>query len=180
MALRIPFPIGKRFIYPYGESQSDLSHLHLRPATMEDMEFLQQLYYQTREEELAAVPWAPLEKKAFLDSQFDLQHHHYVSHYANTDFLLIEHQSNPIGRFYLQQQTDFFLIVDISLLTAWRNRGIGSALIRYSQNLAKAINGTLNLHVEQRNHAAYRLYTRLGFACDQAEGMHLKMHWQAA
>jgi GNAT superfamily N-acetyltransferase len=168
------FPIGKVFHTPDALLQRDVI---LRNATMRDINFLCCLYYQSRAAELAAVAWSEADKKTFLDSQFDLQHHHYLTYYAEANFLIIEHQSMPIGRFYLLQQEDTFLVVDISLVSEWRNQGIGSILIRYAQKLAQEAQAALQLHVEQRNQAAYRLYQRLGFVHIGVEGSHIKMHW---
>lgn len=168
------FPIGKKFNTPDTLLQRNII---LRSATMSDIKFLRLLYYQSRVDELAAVPWPDLQKKVFLDSQFDLQHHHYLTYYSEANFLIIECQSKPIGRFYLWQQEKTFLIVDISLVSEWRNHGIGSTLIQYAQKLAQAAQAGLVLHVDQRNQAAYRLYTRLGFIYIGVEGSHIKLHW---
>lgn len=168
------FPIGKSFHTPDTLLQRNIT---LRSATMSDMNFLRCLYYQSRADELVAVAWSDADKKTFLDSQFDLQHHHYLTYYAEANFLIIEHQSMPIGRFYLLQLENIFLLVDISLVSEWRNHGIGSALIQYAQQLAQVAGARLALHVEQRNQAAYRFYRRLGFVHIGTEGSHIKMYW---
>lgn len=170
------FPIGKKFNTPHLLLQKGIT---LRSATMADISFLRLLYYQLRADELTTVPWPDSQKRAFSDSQFDLQHHHYLTYYSEAFFLLIENQSVPIGRLYLLQQADTFLIIDISLVSEWQNHGIGSILIQHIQKLAHTDQAILTLHVDQRNRAAYRLYTRLGFVYNGIQATHIKMSWSA-
>lgn len=152
----------------------------LRPARDDDLPWLRTLYASTRAEELAAVPWPDEAKRAFLDSQFALQHQHYLLHYADADFLAIERDGAPMGRYYLQRRAPDHLIVDISLLPAARGQGVASALIEHSQRDAAALGRGLQLHVASDNLAAQRLYQRLGFALVDANGAHQRMRWTAA
>jgi ribosomal protein S18 acetylase RimI-like enzyme len=152
----------------------------LRGAQSADLPFLRDLYASLRADELAALGWPEHAKQAFLDSQFSLQHHHYVSHFAPSDFLLIEQAATPLGRFYLHRHAADFLLLDIALLPRWQNRGIGSSLIRHAQREAHRAGASLSLHVERRNLAARRLYQRLDFAAVGSEGLHLRMRWSAS
>ncbi len=171
------FPVGAGFETPFTLRQQGFS---LRPCATSDIEFLRELYGQVRADELAQVPWPTIQKTAFLDSQFALQHKHYLAHFSAADFLLLETAGESAGRLYLVRQAPEFLIVDISLLPQWRNHGIGSALIRHAQQLAQHAGAALNLHVDQRNYAARRLYQRLGFVVTSEDGAHLAMRWCAA
>jgi RimJ/RimL family protein N-acetyltransferase len=152
----------------------------LRLCTTADIAFLRDLYRQLRAEELAPLPWPQAQKDAFLDSQFALQHRHYLTHYPDADFCLVESAAQPIGRLYLWRRAPQFLVIDISLVPQWRNGGIGTALIRGAQQLAQADEAGLNLHVDQRNDAARRLYERLGFIATDEDGPYTGMRWQAA
>ncbi|AMO95461.1 acetyltransferase family protein [Collimonas fungivorans] len=151
----------------------------LRPCTTADIAFLRELYRQLRAEELAPLPWPQAQKNAFLDSQFALQHRHYLTQYPDADFCLVESAAQPIGRLYLWRQAPQFLVIDISLLPQWRNSGIGTALMRGAQELARVGQADLNLHVDQRNSAARRLYERLGFIATDEDGPYAGMRWQA-
>ena len=140
---------------------------------------MRELYGALRAEELNPLPWPEAAKQAFLDYQFALQHRHYVHYYAPGDFLLIEHGQTPIGRIYLHHGSPDFLLVDIALMPAWRDQGIGTALIRAAQDTAhRASARSLVLHVEQRNSAARRLYERLGFGLSgESDGQRFEMYW---
>lgn len=155
--------------------------LALRPAARADLPFLRCLYGQTRAAELAAVAWPLAAKAAFLESQFDLQHRHYVSYYADTDFLILEQGEDALGRLYLLRDAPDFLIVDIALLQRAQGKGIGSSLIMAVQKLAAAANCGVQLHVDRRNIDAQRLYQRLHFEpADREEtSTHLHMQWRA-
>ncbi|MCC4618042.1 GNAT family N-acetyltransferase [Xanthomonas campestris pv. asclepiadis] len=152
----------------------------LRAARDADLPWLRDLYAGTRSAELAAVPWPDAAKRAFLDQQFALQHAHYLTHFADADFLVVETAQAPLGRLYLQRGATQHVLVDISLLPAWRGQGIGTALIVHAQALARASGCGVSLHVLHANPAAQRLYQRLGFVAGNASEMHLAMQWRCA
>jgi len=154
--------------------------ISLRAARNADLPWLRDLYASTRSAELAAVPWPEAAKRAFLDQQFALQHAHYLRHFADADFLIVETAQAPLGRLYLQRGAAQHVLVDISLLPAWRGQGVGTALIAQAQALAATAGCPLSLHVLHANPEAQRLYARLGFAAGDASATHLQMHWRAA
>ncbi|WP_460731695.1 GNAT family N-acetyltransferase [Lysobacter tyrosinilyticus] len=153
----------------------------MRPLHNDDLPWLRGLYASTRAAELAPVPWPDQIKRDFLDQQFALQHRHYLAHYADAEFLAIErHGRGPVGRYYLQRATPEHLIVDIALLPDLRGSGVGSALIRGSQEEAIRHGCGMYLHVATHNLAARRLYERLGFRAEGEADTHQLMRWQSA
>ena len=153
--------------------------LSLRPATAADFPGLRRLYADTRADEMAQVPWPPGLKQSFLDQQFDLQHRHYLQHYGDAAFLVLERGGEVVGRLYLQRTPPEHLVVDISLLEAWRGRGVGGALLARVQADAAAAGSGVFLHVRRDNHAARRLYLRLGFApAPGGTDTHERMAWR--
>ena len=152
----------------------------LRAAHDGDLPWLRDLYATTRAEEMAPVPWPEIAKRSFLDQQFGLQHQHYLKHFGDADFLAIEHsERGTVGRYYLQRAAPDHLIVDISLFPALRGSGVGTALIRQSQQEAAALGRGMQLHVQPPNVGAHRLYERLGFVVQGTEGTHRLMRWLA-
>lgn len=172
------FPAGRadRLQVPAGLAARGFA---LRPASSSDLPFLRQLYGQARAAELAAVPWPQAAKTQFLDSQFALQHRHYLSHFADADFLLLESGGSAAGRLYLWRRAPDFLIVDISLLDELQGQGVGRSLIAAVQERATAEGCGVQLHVDPHNLGARRLYDRLGFSRQSTEGSHLLMRWPA-
>jgi len=171
------FPVARRQIpvcAPLGAHG-----IGLRPATDADLSFFRQLYGELRADELRQALWPEDMQQAFLDSQFAMQHRHFVTYYAATDFWVVEHCGEAAGRYYLLRGQENFHIIDIALSPSLRGRGIGSALIEWTQSLAAEIGTTgIDLHVDQRNLGAQRLYQRLGFKHTTIEGPYLAMRWQ--
>lgn len=153
--------------------------IELRLAASPDLPFLRTLYGSLRADELAQVPWPDDVRRAFLDSQFALQHRHFTTAYANADFYIVQSGDSVIGRYYLLRQAPSYLVVDIALLATWRGQGIGTALLAWTQGLVeKDSHATgLDLHVDERNAAAQRLYSRLGFQLTSQQSPYLGMRW---
>jgi ribosomal protein S18 acetylase RimI-like enzyme len=80
----------------------------------------------------------------------------------------------PAGRLLVDRWDREIRIVDISLLPAFRGRGIGSALLQELMAEAAESERSLSIHVE-RNNPALRLYERLGFEPAGDEGVYLRM-----
>jgi ribosomal protein S18 acetylase RimI-like enzyme len=157
------------------EKEADIeTEVTLRPVRDDDLEFLFRVYAGTREEELAPVPWSPEQKEAFLRMQFDAQHAYYQEHYAGTDFGVVLADGEPVGRLYLARWTREHRIVDIAILPAHRNRGLGSELLRRILEEADGAGKPVSIHVEMHN-PVRRLYDRLGFVPVEERGMYLLM-----
>ena len=59
---------------------------------------------------------------------------------------------------------DYIYLDDLSVTKAYRNLGIGSALIREAEIYARKIGiRDIVFHVEKSNTSAFRLYERLGY-----------------
>lgn len=142
------------------------------------------LYRAERWEELVSTGWPDTTKLDFLDSQFEFQQRHYANAFPDADFLLIECDSAPIGRIYVDRTTADVHLAEIGLLPHWRGRGVGGALIAMLQDQVRAgLAERITLSVERTNLAARRLYERLGFVetPDPAPypGVSIDMAWPA-
>ncbi|HKG26664.1 MAG TPA: GNAT family N-acetyltransferase [Thermomicrobiales bacterium] len=152
-------------------------NLTLRPATPADRDLLSRIYASTREEEIALTDWTQPQIDAFLTQQFTAQDTHYRAHYPGAVFNLILLDDEPIGRLYLHRRPAEIRIMDIALLPPYRNRGLGTTLLRTLQTEAASAAKSLTIHVEQFN-PALRLYTRLGFHPIAEHGVYLLMEWR--
>jgi ribosomal protein S18 acetylase RimI-like enzyme len=148
-----------------------LPGIDLRERAEEDLPFLSELYASTREEELRQVDWPESQKRAFLHQQFMLQHTHYLKHYPRATWLMIEREGRPIGRLYEETTSAELRLMDISLLPAYRNRGIGSGLMNALLAHADESGIPVGLHVESFN-PAFALYSRLGFVTLEIRGIY--------
>jgi GNAT superfamily N-acetyltransferase len=150
----------------------------LRPIGPDDQPFLRALYATTRESELAVVAWDATQKAAFVQMQFAAQHAYYQEHYAGAAFDIVLVAGQPAGRLYVARWSSELRIVDIALLPAFCNRGLGTTLLKHLQAEAAAAGKPLRIHVERFN-PALRLYERLGFQQIEDRGVYLFMEWRA-
>lgn len=116
-------------------------------------------------------------KEAFLDSQFHLQHEHYVRHYPDAAFLVVERGDEPIGRIYVEQRDSALHLIDISLLSEIQGKGIGTAIVTLKQSTARSTGRDVTLQVSLFNHRAQALYERLGFHVESKSATHATMRW---
>ncbi len=152
----------------------------LPPARMADMGLLADLHATSRLAELLLAPWSPAQKRSFLDTQFALQHAHFVQHHRKGDFRLVTRQGAPVGRFYFDRSGPEWVLIDIVLDPRAQAGGIGSALIGWLQEAARDAGAAgLRLSVAHANSRAHALYRRLGFAdAGDVAGTHAAMFWQ--
>jgi ribosomal protein S18 acetylase RimI-like enzyme len=148
-------------------------HLTLRPVLESDDGHLRRVYASTREEELALVGWDHGERDAFLRQQFAAQDAHYRT-YANASLDVIEVDGQAAGRLYVARGPDEIRIIDIALLPLYRNRGIGTVLLRELLAEAAEAGTRLTVHVEKFN-PARTLYERLGFTEAADVGVYVRM-----
>lgn len=138
----------------------------LQPITDNDLPLLFEIYASTRQEEMEMVHhWSQQEKQAFLQQQFVAQHQYYKDRYTGATFAMIYWKNKPAGRWYVHPHFahDEIRIMDIALLPAFRNKGIGSTLINNLLQQAQEKGKRVTIHVEFNN-PAQRLYHRLGFS----------------
>ncbi len=153
-----------------------MPRLTFRPITDDDLPFLSRLYAETRQDELAPVPWTAEQKQTFLQMQFAAQHHHYQEHFADARFDLILLDDEPAGRLYVQQRPDEVRIIDIALLIKHRGQGLGTQLMQDILAQGQERGVPVRIHVE-KNNPALRLYHRLGFQSIEDQGVYYLMEW---
>jgi GNAT superfamily N-acetyltransferase len=158
-------------------SNEEDAAIALRPIRPDDRPFLLSVYASTREPELAGVGWTAMQKASFVQMQFDAQHAYYLEHYSGATFDVVLAGGEPAGRLYVSREADEIRIVDIALLPAYCNHGIGTTLLRGLQSEAGAAGKPLRIHVERFN-PALTLYHRLGFRQVEDRGVYLFMEWR--
>ena len=153
------------------------AEMRLRPEAESDLAFLRSLYRSSREREMDRLAdWSDEQKQTFLDGQFAAQRAYYREHYPDADFDIIERAGCPIGRLYVASTPRQLILMDITLLAAERNSGLGHRLVRELQARALREQKIVSLHVEDDN-PARRLYDRLGFGEVAAVTFYKLMHW---
>jgi ribosomal protein S18 acetylase RimI-like enzyme len=153
-----------------------LNPLDLRDARSDDLEFLFHLYCDVRGAEVAAWGWSASQTEAFLRMQFDAQRRGYEAAYPQANDLIVLSGGEAIGRRLSARTSEGMHLVDIALLGAHRNRGLGTRLIRQLMDECEVGGAALHLHV-LRGNPAMRLYQRMGFRESGADAMYLEMEW---
>lgn len=146
----------------------------LRPVGPDDQDFLIEIYGSTRAEELALVPWTDEQRQAFIQYQFTAQQDHYLKNYPTASHDIILSNGRRVGRFYVARLDHEIRIIDITLLPAERNVGIGSYLIKQLLDEANSTGKLTRIYVEDFN-PSLRLFERFGFSRSEQQGIHILM-----
>lgn len=152
------------------------STLSLRPVEASDRDLLCAVYGSTREDELRMTDWPEEQKAQFVRMQFEAQDAYYREHYPGSQWSVILAGGEPAGRLYVHRRTSEIRLMDITLLPAFRGRGLGSRLLDDLLAEAAREGKSLSIHVEIYN-PAYRLYRRLGFEKVEDRGVYHLLRW---
>lgn len=152
------------------------NRITLRPATPADEAFELALYAGTRWDELKLVDWSDVQKQTFFKMQFTARQQQYSQRYPQAIDRIILQDSEPIGRLLVDQEERGVVLIDIALLPAQQNRGVGTKLVQSLLEEAAATGKSVRLQVLATN-PAVRMYERLGFAATDEPGTYLEMKW---
>ncbi|HEU0014060.1 MAG TPA: GNAT family N-acetyltransferase [Longimicrobium sp.] len=146
----------------------------LRPATDDDLPFLERLYGTVRAPELAPLPWTQAQKDEFVRHQFNAQHTWWHEQYEDTTYDVVLVNGVPAGRLYVGRWQSTIRVVDIALLPEHRGGGLGTRLMNDVLAEGDAAGKPVSIHVERYN-PAMRLYERLGFVEVEDKGVYVLM-----
>ncbi|MFG1463665.1 GNAT family N-acetyltransferase [Xanthobacter sp. DSM 24535] len=149
-----------------------------RAARAGDEAFLEGLFISVRREVMAPAGWPEAQLRPFLADQYRFQQRHYAVHYAGGMRDIVEQAGAPVGLLHLFTRENEVRVVDIALVPACRNSGLGTALLRAVCTAAAARGQSVSLSVALGNPAA-RLYHRLGFRlAEGGDEIHQRMVWR--
>jgi len=157
-------------------NDSDKS-LTLRPLTTEDAPFLLRLYKSSRGDDLRELGWDETRIDDFLEMQYQAQRTFDEQDYAKATDQLILWSGNRAGRLLVEARENEIRCVDLALLPEFRNRGLGTILMRRLQQQAVTAHKPLRLQVI-RYSRAINLFERLGFVRTSETGTHFQMEWK--
>jgi ribosomal protein S18 acetylase RimI-like enzyme len=137
--------------------------LTLRPIVNEDIDILKAVYQASRAWEQALFGFDDVQWLAFIEQQFQLQHHHYRSHYPEANFDCVLQNEIAIGRLYVDHGATTIQLMDINLLPQFQQQGIGTHLLLQLIEEAEQSQKSLRAYVEENNHAR-AWYAKHGFS----------------
>ncbi len=151
-------------------------NIEFKVISSNDMAFLCELYRTTRWDEVMQAPWDDEQRCKFLQQQFEAQHKHYQSHYPHAEYLIIYKDKEAIGRIYVDRDNNSICLIDIALLPQFKNKGLGTKLLKKLLFEAQQTQKKVVLHVEKFN-PAYQWYLKHGFMQIEDKGVHQYMEW---
>lgn len=160
-------------VLPFVSSAPIASGLALtaHPATPDDDAFLLAVFADSRPD-LRLLPEPS--RQHLIELQFRAQRVQYRADAPEAIDWVLELERDgtvrPVGRCYLVQGADQHRLLDLAIATEFRGQGLGSAVLRRLCVTATAAGVPLRLNVWQANAGAIRLYRRLGFRDEAADG----------
>ena len=147
----------------------------LRPAVLEDEEFLRTLFAETN----VTLQALPLELQASLiDMQYRGRKMTYSAEYPEAkDSIACLDDGTPVGRHLVERKTDGFRGIDLAIMPQWQGRGIGTRILEDLAQESRQAGVKFSLRVVKAN-PALRLYLRLGFEISAADEMAYEMVWK--
>jgi ribosomal protein S18 acetylase RimI-like enzyme len=158
------------------QSAFEAGVISLRTEQPADEPFLLELYASTRQAELDLTGWDAATRLAFLNMQFRAMRAGYASTYPKAAFSIILLAAKPIGRQVIDRNDERIRVVDVALLPACRNRGIGTFLMRQVLAEAEQARKLVCLQV-LRDSRAFPFYQRLGFRTVGDDGVYLQLEF---
>lgn len=140
--------------------------LMIVPATPADQAFCFDVYAGT---------WPDCDP-ASLEAQYQERDAHYRRRCPQAEHVILVFRGARAGTALICRRPQEIRLMDLALLPAYRNLGLGTALIRTLQAEASAAHKSLRLQVTRTNRAR-RLYERLGFVTTGETPTHLSMVW---
>ncbi|MCR2806634.1 GNAT family N-acetyltransferase [Paenibacillus soyae] len=137
-----------------------------------------ELYAFSRQEELTAWGFGEQESRAFLAMQFQARQMSYRMQYPNGVRWIILRAGEQAGMVHTENGESEMVIIDLSLLPAMRNQGIGSKVLSMLQDEARGMGKPLRLTVRKDN-PALRLYERLSFVPVREDELQVSMVWSS-
>ena len=153
--------------------------IELRAVGSRDDDFLYSVYASTRDD-IAAVPWDDTTRTAFLRQQYQAQRSDYETRFPEAAHSVIVADDVDVGRIWINRQPDEIRLLDISVLPAHRNRGIGAELVGRLIAESSAREIPLRHSVYKDNESALRFYDRFGFEVIEDFGMYVLMEWSVS
>ncbi len=139
----------------------------LRKRDERDADFLLMLFGEVKTAELHAGSWPRQARERLMAQQFIAFEQSVQSRYPSSEDHVIVHASKRIGRLQINSDFQSIRVTNLSLLPAYRNKGIGSRILREIIREADATDREVLFEVDKVN-PAVTLYRRLGFeACKE-------------
>jgi ribosomal protein S18 acetylase RimI-like enzyme len=140
-----------------------MSSVSRRSAVEEDDVFLLELFKAVRSPAFAIAPMPAAQIDLLMRIQYAAQKQSYSAQFPGSDHQLVLVDGNAAGRIWISRLPAEHRLVDIALLPAYQNRGIGALLVKEAIEEAGRAGVPLRCSVALSNGGSLRFHQRLGF-----------------
>lgn len=149
----------------------------LRPRHANEENFWREVFYDAVREHFASLNLPENELKNLLEFQFQAQTIDYGKNYPQASNDVIMYKNVPAGRVIISTEHGDLHLIDIAVLSEFRNRGIGTKILQWLFEKSRQTKLPIRFYVEKIN-PAFRLYERLGFKIVADVTSHFQMEWR--
>jgi len=154
------------------------TNIAFRDAVQSDSDFLHEVYYSTRQNEMDLMGWGADDAGPFLKMQFDFQDRHYRSMFPDACRLIIMMDGEKAGRIIIERNDGFIRIVLLEFLPEFQKKGCGSFILKCFQAEAAGRNISVCFNVAVDNVRGQKLFKSLGFYETGTDDAYYFMEWK--
>lgn len=151
----------------------------LRPLEPNEETFWREVFYDSVGKRFSALGLAGEQLNELLAFQFKAQTKDYQTNYKKASNDVILFNGERAGRVIISDEHSDLHLIDISVLSQFRNRGIGTEILQWLFEKSRQTGLPVRFYVEKLN-PAFKLYERLGFKIAGDVGTHFEMEWRAS
>lgn len=149
-----------------------------RPSTLADASLLFTLFAEDKAAEFGLSGLSAAQIQPLLEMQYRNREFSYSQRWIDpADSILSLADGTPVGRMLVDRQPDCYRVMNLAVLRAYRNRGIGGESIRRLQAAATREALPVRLRV-MKGASAERLYRRLGFEAISSDDVSTEIQWE--
>lgn len=149
----------------------------LRPRRDDEEDFWREVFYDVTRSYFQLLNLPENDLNNLLEFQFQAQSIDYKHNYPQAANDIILYKNERAGRVILTTERNDLLLVDIAILSEFRNRGIGTKILEWLFEQSRETKMPVSFCVEKMN-PAFRLYDRLGFKIVADLTSHFQMEWR--
>jgi GNAT superfamily N-acetyltransferase len=152
--------------------------ISLRAVMMpDDEDFLKELYFTTREDDIAMWGMPEPQTRSLVEIQYRAQKMQYDAQFPEARHDIILFDEKPVGRLLSTRNEREVLCIDVAVRPECRSKGIGTVILKGMMSEAGEAAIPFNLSVLKTNRKAIDLYQRLGFDFAGETVSHYLLQW---
>ena len=153
--------------------------IHLRPLQPGEENYWREVFFDSVRSHFAVLELPDEQLNALLEQQFQAQNADYRANYPQASNEIILFREVPAGRVIYTTEHRRLNIIDMTVSSRFRGRGIGTEILNWFIEQSRASGLPIRFCVEKSN-PAQRLYERLGFKVKADIVSHFEMEWRDA